>query len=571
MNTAEFDTRLRHQHSVSGADAPVAAPAGIPITVLSADPELCDAIRAAAAPQHPVFVATTMEEAAGLGAAGHCGILVTDQALDQQSLVRMSRQMRTYDPATITIAVGSRGDDHALIGLLSSAVVERFMLKPVTPALARLVLRSASSEYQSLRSRKRRSSVAIEPEPADELQCGDPVRVGAKVIPLSRADVPALPEAQTQIAMQPVHMEEMPAQVEEGGSARQSVRKLPLPWIAAGIAALVVGIAVWWTMQQRMPQIDPRQVIATNLDAAAKAFALGHYVDPPESSALQHYGAVLALDPQNAAARQGMGRIADRMIEGVKTGIVEGRLAEAGIALERVRRLDPTNRRLPLLEEELRREQANQLALLKERAPPVEPPVQIAAGRPSHATVSTRRAPNPQKAVSSDAASIDPASINPGSLAQPKPQMLTPRPVDPNDPLALGPPAPIAQERIATNAPAVAGGVAAAGVAMTRAPEEQNPPVLPAAPPEPRLLKVFEPQYPGEARMRNIEGWVDMTLAVDAAGAVTSAKVEGGKNGRMFDRAALTAVRKWRYEPRTLPGPGTTQPVRVRVHFKLEE
>lgn len=580
MNTAEFDTRLRHQHGVSsGAEAPSPAPAGVPITILSTDPDLCEAIRTAATPQHPVFIADTLEAAGELGAAGHCCILVTDQALNQQSLVRMSRQMRTYDPATITIAVGSRGDDHALIGLLSSAVVERFMLKPVTPALARLVLRSASSEYQSLRSRRRREAAAAESAPAaaaaEEAPAGDPVRIGAKVIPLSRIDVPMpeqpAPEPKTQFSMRPVVVEPAPQVKPEEKPVTTPPSQSLTPWIAGAIAALAVGIAVWLTMQQRIPQIDPQQVIATNLDAAAKALAAGQYADPPEASALHHYGIVLSLDPSNATAKQGISHVADGMIEGVKAAIVDGRLAEAGIALERVRRVDPANRRLPLLEEQLRKAQTDQLTLLQARAePPV--PVAAAAAKPARANTASRRAPATEKVQEPAALPIAEAKVDA------KPQALTTRPIDPNDPLALGPPAPPAQTQTATRLPeAAVAGAAVADAAVIQTPVEKSagspPAPVPAAAEvaDRRLVKVVEPEYPDEARMRGIEGWVDLKLAVDASGAVRDATVEGGKNGRLLDRAALAAVRKWRYEPRALSGPGTTEPLRVRVHFKLEE
>ncbi len=582
MNTAEFDTRLRHQPKTSRPEPPPAPSAspGIPITVLSTDVELCEAIRAAAGAQHEVFTAATMEEASQLGANGQCGILVTDQALSQQSLVRMSKQMRAHDPAAITIAVGSRGDDNALIGLLSSAVVERFMLKPVTPALARLVLRSASSEYQSLRSRNRRrtssaaaASVAA-PAPVESPSVGDPVRVSANVIPMPRIEQPvpeqAIAEQPTQYALQPVPLEPplAPSVVlaEPAPAVTQSLPKSYTTWIASAVAAVVVGVAVWWTMQQRMPDIDPQEVIATNLTEAARAFAAGHYAEPAESSALHYYGTVLALDPSNAMARQGISQIAEKMIVGVETGIAEGRLAEAGIALERVRRIDPTNKQLSVLEEQLRNEQANQLSMLQARATPAPeakvavPPVERAARASEPAKRSVR---------SSEVKAGAPASVAPTT------QALTARAADPTDPLALGPPAPapsvaksaeVASPEVATAAALAATAAAAQGpVAKSGA----GPAPAPLA--EPRVTKMVQPEYPSEARMRGIEGWVDLTLSVTPAGDVASAKIEDGKNGRWFDRAALTAVRKWRYESRHLPEGTPAQPVRVRLYFKLEE
>jgi TonB family protein len=44
--------------------------------------------------------------------------------------------------------------------------------------------------------------------------------------------------------------------------------------------------------------------------------------------------------------------------------------------------------------------------------------------------------------------------------------------------------------------------------------------------------------------------------------------VESSSNGSMFNRAALAAVRKWKYEPFASAGP---QSVTVRVEFRMEE
>ena len=67
--------------------------------------------------------------------------------------------------------------------------------------------------------------------------------------------------------------------------------------------------------------------------------------------------------------------------------------------------------------------------------------------------------------------------------------------------------------------------------------------------------------------MRGLEGWVDLALAVDASGEVANARVESSSKGRLFDRAALAAARKWKYEPR--PG-AEPQSVRVRLQFQNE-
>jgi TonB family protein len=570
MNTAEFDTGLRHQRRPERPEQPrlqAVTTAPIAIAVQSTDRELCEAIRAAAGNQHPVSIAASMEEAMQLAAEGRCGILITDQALTQHALVQIGKQVRTYDPATITIAVGSRGDDNALIGLLSSAVVERFMLKPVTPSLARLVIRSAASEYQSLKYRARREPAAPQPEPPVE-HSGEPV-----VVPVpGPARVQAAPTKGAEPAQEPTRVAAAPIMIEPrawpaadaAGPSRSGFAWHV--WLIAAAAALVVGAAVWWTMQSRIPDIDPRQVIAANLAAARQALDVGHYVEPPESSALHFYSVVLSLDAANAEAKQGMEAVAQRMIEDVKLAIVDGRLAEAGIALERLRRISSDKRRLAVLDGELRKEQAGQIARLQSPLP-AAPQVQPTAAPVASVSKAPARRKTPVATPAPQEEETLPAVI-PVAMEG---RASTANPLGAN-PLDWGPPAPVEANRAgavpgvdAERAETIAPPVIAAPVVVPAASEKAVEPA------EPKLVKMVQPDFPKEALERDIQGWVDLTLAVTASGKVASARVNDAENGRFFERAAMSAVKQWQYAPDPAADPAMTQPVRVRVSFKLQD
>ncbi len=80
------------------------------------------------------------------------------------------------------------------------------------------------------------------------------------------------------------------------------------------------------------------------------------------------------------------------------------------------------------------------------------------------------------------------------------------------------------------------------------------------------------PQYPARAQERGIEGYVivEFTIAVD--GTVKDAIVLDSQPSKIFDRAALRAIRKWKYKPKVEDGQAVERSgVRVRMPFELEK
>ena len=82
----------------------------------------------------------------------------------------------------------------------------------------------------------------------------------------------------------------------------------------------------------------------------------------------------------------------------------------------------------------------------------------------------------------------------------------------------------------------------------------------------------IRPMYPPRAAQRKIEGWVELEFTISATGAVKKPHVIRSKPPGVFDKAALRAVRKWKYKPRVENGVAIeTSGVRVRLTFNLED
>ena len=87
---------------------------------------------------------------------------------------------------------------------------------------------------------------------------------------------------------------------------------------------------------------------------------------------------------------------------------------------------------------------------------------------------------------------------------------------------------------------------------------------------QPKLIQRVAPDYPPEAERRGLEGSVDVSFTVTAEGKVTDVVVIHSEPSDLFDRAAASAVRRWRYEPRRLEGTPVESHLQIRIDFKLD-
>jgi TonB family protein len=85
---------------------------------------------------------------------------------------------------------------------------------------------------------------------------------------------------------------------------------------------------------------------------------------------------------------------------------------------------------------------------------------------------------------------------------------------------------------------------------------------------ENRLAHEVAPEYPESARQAGVQGTVLLGIVVSPEGAVTQIKPVSGPD--ILSRAAIDAVRWWRYQPYLINGQPSTVESTVTVHFKLE-
>jgi len=79
------------------------------------------------------------------------------------------------------------------------------------------------------------------------------------------------------------------------------------------------------------------------------------------------------------------------------------------------------------------------------------------------------------------------------------------------------------------------------------------------------------PNYPRKAKQAHIEGYVKLSVVIRPDGTVSHAKVIESKPGRLFDKAAINAMYRWKFRPKMVDGKAVSQKAIQVIEFKLSE
>lgn len=151
--------------------------------------------------------------------------------------------------------------------------------------------------------------------------------------------------------------------------------------------------------------------------------------------------------------------------------------------------------------------------------------------------------PLPAPLADGDAASDMP---EPGEPSSERPQLVeAPPPAAPPAPVELPPPGSMAGE--------------SAGVALA-----------PGAQPVPRPGSTPAPRYPADALRRGESGTVLVRVEVDTAGMPAGVALVQRSGSRSLDRAAMEAVRAWRFQPAQREGRAVPGSLVIPIEFTAE-
>jgi protein TonB len=86
---------------------------------------------------------------------------------------------------------------------------------------------------------------------------------------------------------------------------------------------------------------------------------------------------------------------------------------------------------------------------------------------------------------------------------------------------------------------------------------------------KPRAVFQESPAFPAEMRGKKIEGVVTVLFVVDSSGKVDQTRVEKA-SASAFESPALSAVKKWKFEPGVRAGQRVASKMRVTIRFPAE-
>jgi protein TonB len=309
-----------------------------------------------------------------------------------------------------------------------------------------------------------------------------------------------------------------------GGSKAPAPAKTAQTAPAAGApAAAAPGAAA--EAPPVVPDLTPEQL----LKEAGAAFREQRFVAPPGNNALEYYLKLLEKQPNNQTAKDALREMFPFATGAVETTINAGGLDEATRVINLLSKADPSNYTLTILRSKL---DAKKKQVERDQA------VATAA-----ATAAAARQSQQQASATAPAPAAAPAAAAPAPAAAPPPVETA----------AAPPPAPKPASTTASATPAATPAAASAG-GETRAAE---------------VVKTSPPEYPPDAVRKHQEGWVEVEFTVMPDGSVANATVVNANPARIFNSAALRAVERWTFKPRTDNGTPTQEKMRRRIEFKF--
>jgi TonB family protein len=337
---------------------------------------------------------------------------------------------------------------------------------------------------------------------------------------------------------------------------------------------------------------EPGGALDNPLRMAQLAYDAGMLVEPDEYSAWTLFSRVLRDDPDSAAAREGLTKVADDLVRRGETALDQGRFDDARATVERIRAALPQHEGAKALAGKIWPE----VAAVAPTAPALPLPTpEVPRVTRVETAPAAAPAPRPQVDPVVEANAAFEKALAEGRLLTPAEQnakhyvgVLNRFAVDHELSKAARTSLSLeflsrAAQSIEALDPEAAGiwideaeallGAADEGVRKARSALTEQLIAMESAKPVPastlKLATYVAPVYPQRATERNLEGWVDIEFTVGTDGRTRNVAVTDASHETIFRREATEAVEKWLFEPRVFMGRAIEQTSYTRIRFVL--
>jgi len=343
------------------------------------------------------------------------------------------------------------------------------------------------------------------------------------------------------------------ARAPRGNPARMRGLAAPQVIVIIGVIALL-AIAAWWFLGRSGPASpdaatapaasttatpDAAQIPAPEAGAAdltvdqlykeaRSAMSENRMVAPTGKNALEYYLRILAKQPDDTGAKDALRELFPFATAGVEDQINQGNFDEASRIMGLLAKADPSNYTLTILRSKLDLKKKQNDRDVAQKAAQDAATAAAAARTAQPGAVGTTPATAETAAPAAGTAAA-PTGEAPAAAAAPKPTEVA---------KATPPPAPVA--------PPPAG--------------ESH---------DVRVLTPPRPSYPPAAVRNRQDGWVEVEFTVGADGSVQNAHVTASEPARVFDREAVSAVQRAKFDPKMENGQAVASTLRRRIEFKL--
>ncbi len=302
---------------------------------------------------------------------------------------------------------------------------------------------------------------------------------------------------------------------------------------------------------------------------AQAAFRNRRYAPPEANSALTYYQSVLAQQPDNGEALEGLQRIRSVLMARLQTALGERRLDEATVALAQLELIDGADPALAAISAKLIDLQVT--AALEsgnlDRADQLLRDAAVAGSLPPDRASGLRADLERRRVDARTQQELAEAARRYEELRAPK-TGSTPTVAEARSPGV----SPDATEDGSTKDVRNTGtGTAGTPFSTAPTPVAAKPPAAAARSADFKRTRYVEPVYPKDALEKGLRGDVRVRITVDTDGRVKDAEVIASSPPGVFEKSALTAVRRWRFRPIEIDGKAVEASATTTVVFQPRE